>query len=267
MATFRFEGSVFRTLSRVGYATKGAVYCLMGLLALLAAAGQRGGQIGDKQRSVHTLQALPGGRVLLGIIAVGLTGYALLRIGQGVFDSEHKGHGAGGLVRRFGYVVNGLIYGGLIYYAGFSAWIGHVASDSRTQERTLTARVLNWPGGPWLITLIGGVIVGAGVYTGYQAYTSKFLSAIELHHVSNGSRTFVRRAGQAGYAARGAVMLIMGSFFIHAGKSARASYIGNAADALDLIAKMGPVVLGVVSLGLVAYGLYALLQAVYPVRH
>ena len=141
------SGRPFRFLSRVGYATKGIVYTLMGLLAAFAAAGQRGGQIGDKDRSVHSLQSLPGGRVLLGLIAIGLSAYALLRIGQGLLDTERKGDGAKGIVQRFGYVVNGLIYTGLIWSAGYSAWSGRAGKSAEAEQRTLTARVLLWPGG------------------------------------------------------------------------------------------------------------------------
>lgn len=255
-----------RWLAKVGFATKGIVYFLMGSLALLAAAGQRGGQIGDKQRSVHSLVALPGGRVLLAVIAIGLLAYVLVRVMQGLFDTEQKGTRFKGIARRIGYVVNGVLYLGLVAYASTSAFGGRVATDSRENERTWTARVLHWPGGVWLVMLVGVIIVIAGLVAMSQAYTGKFMETIELDDVGEKRYAFIRRAGQAGYLARGVVMVIIGSFFFHAGKTARAAAVGNAEDALDLLAKMGPLVLAAVAFGLASYGVFAMLQALYPVR-
>jgi len=253
-----------RWLTRVGFATKGFVYGLMGIFALLAALGQRGGQIGDKRHTVHVLQALPGGRVLLGLIAIGLGSYALLRIAQGVFDTQHEGRAVKGLVRRFGYVVNGLVYLGLIGYAAHGAIHGRVSA--RDPEQAWSVLVLRWPGGHWLLFFIGAVIIGAGFYALYQAATSKFMEAIELGSLGEKRRGFIRRMGMVGYGARGIVMIIVGSFFVHAGMAERAAYVGNAGDALGILANMGPVVLAIVAIGLATYGVYGFVQAIYPVR-
>ncbi len=255
-----------RWLSRIGFATKGFVYWLMGSLALLTALGQRGGQIGDKRRSVQILQAIPGGRVLLGLIAMGLTAYAFLRIAQGLFDTEHKGHAARGVVRRFGYIVNGVIYIGLIGYAAHGALTGQAGTSGRDAERSWSVAILAWRAGPWILVFIGAVTVGAGLYTFYQAATSKFLEAIELETLGRKRRALIRSVGMLGYTARGIVMIIVGAFFVHAGKTARAEDVGSSEDALGILAKMSPVVLATVALGLATYGVYAFLQSLYPVR-
>lgn len=255
-----------RWLWRLGLATKGLVYLLMGGLALLAALGQRGGQIGDKRRSMSTLQALPGGRLLLGAIAIGLLAYVLLRILQGLLDTERRGDDARGLVRRLGYVLNGLLYVGLVTYAAHGAWRGRGEGDAVLRERSLIDHLLRWPGGAWLILGGGAIILGAGLYTMQQAYSLRFLRTIDLDALGEKRRAFVRRSGQIGYGARGLVMAIIGGFFLHAGYTAHAADIGNAANALDLLATMGPVVLGSVSFGLASYGVFAILQSFYPAR-
>ena len=109
--------SGIRALARFGFAAKGTVYLLIGLLALLAATGQRGGQTADKKQAVQTLQGLPGGAVLLGLIAFGLLGYIVWRFTQAVVDTESKGSDAKGLGRRIGYVGSGLLYASLALYA------------------------------------------------------------------------------------------------------------------------------------------------------
>jgi hypothetical protein len=266
MSTQPLTGRRYRWLARLGFATKGIVYVLMGSLATLAALGQRGGQIGDKRRTVQTLQGLPGGRALLILVAVGLSGYALLRVLQGLLDTEARGRGPKGLVRRFGYVMNGLIYTGLIGYTAHAVLHRDAGESARESEQSWAMRALAWPGGALVLTLVGAVIISACVFTLYQAASGKFLEQIDVEALGVRRRAFALRAGQIGYGARAVVMGIVGGFFLHAGHTARASDVGSTEDALDLLRRMGPGVLGVVAAGLMAYGLYALMQSRYPVR-
>jgi hypothetical protein len=157
-----------RALARFGFAAKGTVYLLMGVLALLAATGQQGGQTADKKQAVLTLQSLPGGPVLLGLIAFGLLGYIVWRFTQAVVDTEGKGSDAKGLGRRIGYAGSGLLYASVAWYAAKLAMSNSADSGSNTQQ-TLTARVLDWPGGEWIIMLVGVAIIGGGIYQVYTA--------------------------------------------------------------------------------------------------
>ncbi|MBC6697305.1 DUF1206 domain-containing protein [Hymenobacter sp. BT190] len=253
-----------RALARFGFAAKGAVYLLMGVLALLAATGQQGGQTTDKKQAVLTLQSLPGGPVLLGLIAFGLLGYIVWRFTQAVVDTESKGSDAKGLGRRIGYAGSGLLYASLAWYAAKLAMNGSADAGSNTQQ-SLTARVLNWPGGEWIIILIGVAIIGSGLYQIYNAYSGSFHKHVNSSDIPAGQQNTVYRIGQLGYTARGVVMAIIGYFFVQAGRQHRAAAVGSTDEAFDLLASMGPVVLGIVALGLMAYGLYMLVQAKYPV--
>ncbi|WP_026351445.1 DUF1206 domain-containing protein [Hymenobacter aerophilus] len=253
-----------RTLARVGFAAKGVVYGLMGALALLAATGQQQGQTADKKEAVQTLQSLPGGPVLLGLIALGLLAYIVWRVVQAVRDTEDKGTDAAGIARRVGYAASGLLYASLAWYAAQLALSGS-ADSSGNARQTLTARVLDWPAGEWLIMLAGAATIGVGVYQLYQAYSGRFQKNIQSSDIPAGQQNTVYRLGQLGYTARGIVLGIIGYFFIQAGRQSRASAVGSTDEAFDLLASMGPLVLGVVALGLLAYGLYMLVQAKYPV--
>ena len=80
--------SGIKLMARLGFAAIGIVYVLMGALALLASSGQRAGAHPDKEEAVQHLQSLPGGRVLLGLVALGLLGYILWRFTQALRDTE-----------------------------------------------------------------------------------------------------------------------------------------------------------------------------------
>ncbi|WP_022825184.1 DUF1206 domain-containing protein [Hymenobacter norwichensis] len=253
-----------RALARFGFAAKGLVYLLMGLLALLAATGQRGGQTADKKQAVQTLQDLPGGPFLLGFIAFGLVGYIVWRFVQAVRDTENKGSDAKGLGRRIGYAGSGLLYASLAWFAAQLAWQGSADGGSNSQQ-TLTATVLGWPGGNWIIMAVGAAIIGGGIYQIIKAYSGSFHKHVNASDLPANQQNIVYRTGQIGYTARGIVMAIIGYFFVQAGRQSRASATGSTDEAFDLLATMGPVVLGIVALGLMAYGLYMLVQARYPV--
>ncbi len=97
-------------LARFGYLAYGVVYVLVGFLAVQAAIG--GGKTASQEGALSTVLRAPLGKVLLGLIVVGLLGYAMWRLIQGVRDPENEGKDARGIVKRADHVVNGLFHGG-----------------------------------------------------------------------------------------------------------------------------------------------------------
>lgn len=254
-----------KSLARLGFAAKGVVYVLLGLLALLAATGQRGGQTADKKQAVQTLQDLPGGPVLLALVAVGLLGYIVWRFTQAIRDTEGKGSGAKGVGRRLGYAGSGLLYASVAWYAAQLAWRGRADAGTADAQQTLTAKVLSWPGGEWLVMAVGLAVIGGGLYQLYRAYSGAFQKHVNASSLSAAQQRVVYRTGQVGYTARGVVMGLIGYFLVQAGRRSDPSQASDTEGAFDLLATMGPAVLGVVAVGLMAYGVYMLVQARYPV--
>ena len=67
-----------KLFARMGYASRGVVYLLVGGLAALAALGQ-GGQTEGSRGALESVLTAPFGKIMLGIIALGLVGYAMWR--------------------------------------------------------------------------------------------------------------------------------------------------------------------------------------------
>jgi hypothetical protein len=103
-------------LARLGYATEGAVYALIGLLAAGAAFGTGGRAIGQSG-AFEVVAENPFGSVLLGLIAVGFLGYALWRSVQAIADPDKEGTDVKALGKRVGYGVSALVYAGLAFSA------------------------------------------------------------------------------------------------------------------------------------------------------
>ncbi len=248
-------------LARLGYATEGAVYALIGLLAAGAAFGT-GGRATGQHGAFEVVAESPFGSVLLGLIAVGFLGYALWRSVQAIADPDKEGADVQALGKRVGYGVSAFVYAGLAFSA--VGLILGTASDGRSPDGW-TALLLSWPLGQLLVVSIGAAVVGVGLHELYQAYKAEFFEYLKLGEMGEKVRTWTERWGRLGIAARGIVFGVVGTFLIRAALEYDPQEARALGGALQTLAQqpLGPWLLGAVALGLVAYGLFMLSVARY----
>jgi hypothetical protein len=101
---------------RFGLISKGIVYCVLGLLAVMTALGLSR-EKASKKEAFQFIYEQPFGQFLLGIVILGLAGFVTLRVFQSVKDIDHHGDDAQGIATRFGYAISALIYCSLGVYA------------------------------------------------------------------------------------------------------------------------------------------------------
>ena len=255
-------------LARSGYAAKGVVYMVVGGLALAAALGRGGSSAPDQRGALRTILEGPFGQVLLGLVAVGLFGYALWRFVMAAQDTEGDGSDAKGVVKRTGYAVSGLVYAGLAVAAaglvlGSSGGGGGSGSGGSAQD--WTARLMAQPFGRWLVGIVGVIVIAVGLYQFYRAYSAKFREKLLLSRMSQTEETWATRVGRLGFAARGVVYAMIGWFLIQAALQSNPSQAGGLGQAFRELssAPYGPLLLGIVALGFIAYGVFALALARY----
>lgn len=252
-------------LARLGYAAKGVVYGIVGLLAAQAAFSA-GGRTTDTQGALGAIVTQPFGKVLLSLVAIGLIGYVVWRFVQAIKDPENKGTDAKGLVQRLGYAGNGLIYASLALSA-VKLVLGSGSGTNSNSTQDTTAQLLSQPFGQWLLGTIGAFIIGLGFYQFYKAFTAKFRKEMNLSRLSDSEKKWVTFIGRFGLAARGVVFCVIGFFLIQAARHSNASEARGLGEALQALEQQPyvPWVLGIVAVGLVAYGIYMIIQARY--RH
>lgn len=255
-----------RTLARFGFAAKGVVYCILGALSVMAATGLQGGRTADKQQVMQTIQDMPLGRWLLGLVAFGLAGYVVWRLVQAIRDTEGKGNDAKGIATRLGYAGSSVGYAALAYGAGKAAVQNTAAGAGGGNTRqSFIATLLAQDYGAWLVGAIGLTVIGIGVYQLVRAYSGSFAKHVNHSQLPAAQQQLVYRMGQLGYTARGVVWGILGYFLIQAARHANPAEAQDTEAAFDLLASMGRAPLLIVALGLVAYGLYMLVRAKYPI--
>lgn len=256
-------------LARFGYAAKGVVYLIVGVLAFQAAFNW-GGRITGSKGAFRTIENQPFGNVLLFLVGVGLLGYVVWRFVEAFRDPEHNDSGLSAFGRRFSYFISGLIYASLAIFAlrivfsssGGSSGGGGSGGGSTDQR---TASLLSQPFGQWLVGLIGVAIVAYGFYCFYKAYSTKFRRHLKIAQMSPKEQKWSTRIGRFGLTAKGIVSVIIGYFFIQAARTSDASQAGTTEGALQTIQQQpyGAWLMGLVALGLIAYGIHLEVQARY----
>lgn len=251
-------------LARFGYAAKGVVYIVVGILALQVAIGT-GGRTTGPEGALSTIARQPFGQVLLVLVAVGLFGYMLWRFVQAWVDPEGKGTDLQGIGQRLGYVISGFTYGSLAFAAARIVIGAASGGSSNQQQQGWTAQLMSMPFGRWLVALVGLAVIGVGIFQFYYGYKAKFRKHLKLYEMNEQEETVATRTGRFGYMARGVVFAIIGGFLIQAAWQFDPNEVGGIGKALSELAQQpyGPWLLGIVALGLVAYSIFAFMDARY----
>ena len=250
-------------LARLGLAARGVVYALIGLLAVQTAFGARSASRITDTRGVLQLVAQQS-RALLWLLAVGLFGYALWRVVEGIRDPEHRGRDAKGLAVRAGRVVSGLLHGGLAYAAVRIA-LGAGADRSPGGAQGWTADLMSKPFGRGLVAIAGLCVIGSGCAQIWKGWNEKFRRRLKLQEMSPGEQRLAIQSGKLGMMARGVVFLLSGWCLLQAALRFDPGQARGLGGALEALARQphGPWLLGLVALGLVAFGAHSLLLARY----
>lgn len=250
-------------LARLGFAAKGVVYLVLGLLTVQAALGI-GGKTTDQIGVLRSIGQQPFGRLLLGIMAIGFSGYALWQVVKVFCDPSYGRVNLRSLLLRGGSLISGLIYGGLaVTTVRLLSGLGSLSSEQRAEW--WTARLLFQPYGGWLVVLAGLVIIGLGLYQFYKVRRATFLGELRLETMHQSARQWATRSGRLGHAALGIVMLICGGFLIQAAIDFDPDEAGGVQQALQALAQhaYSSWLLVAVAAGLIAYGLFTFLLACY----
>lgn len=245
-------------LARMGYLAKGVVYAVVGVLALQVAFGQ-GGRMTDTHGALASLARESWGTLLLAVVAVGLLGYVLWRVVQAWMDPDGKGTGPKGLILRAAYLVSAGIHASLAM-AAFRLVLGERGGGKHgdSSMRSWTAMLLSEPFGQALVAIVGLVIAGMGVWQIYKAWSEKFRRKLRLDGLDAAQTAWTIRVCKGGIAARGAVFVMMGFFFLLAALHHNPKEARGLDGTLAVLAQQryGDVLLTVIAAGLVAYAVY-----------
>jgi hypothetical protein len=270
----RRHPSVIR-FARIGWAAKGIVYLLTGVLAFTIIADPFGSQNGSQSEGGNSDQADPSGavakiaqqpfgEVLLWVLAVGLFMYALWRIVTVILPADVTGDS---IIRRIGYIVSaatyvvlGLAAVSLARRPGSSDGQNSQSQDSQVTE--VTQSVMEWTGGRWLVGVAGVVVIGIGAYFFWKGVSGSFENQLEHRSVGPFSWSVIRMMGRIGWIGRAAMMALIGVFVTRAAYQFDPDEARGLDDSLRRVAdnSVGTILVVVVAVGLVSYGAYCVVS-------
>lgn len=253
-------------LARLGYAAVGVVYAVVGILSIAAAFGKRG-QTGDRHDAFQTILEQPFGKVLLGIVALGLVGYALWRYVAGINDSERRGSDAKGWAMRLGSIARGVMYT-VVAVEVIRMVIGSGGGRNHQTAQQGTATVMDKPFGRWLLAAAGLGVIAYGLWQVVNAWKAKLSKQLRLGPMQESMRRKIIGVSRFGIGARGVVFCVIGASLLFAAIRHNPNEARGTSGALQQLAEpAGGMLLAVIGLGLVAYGIYGFINARYRMIH
>jgi Domain of Unknown Function (DUF1206) len=244
-------------LARAGLAARGIIYILIGWVAVLVALGH-GSHEADQQGALALLAGKPYGSVSLWLLGIGFAAYALWRLSEVAYGVTGEGNGAGPRLKSLGRAV---VYAGFAYLT-FEILSGKQGSQAQKQQ-DVTAKVMQHPGGRWLVGIIGLIIVVIGLVLISEGLRRKFMKYLRTAQMSPRTRRLVRMLGTIGTIARGVVVALAGILVIDAAVTHSPSESRGIDKALLTLRNepFGPVLLGLAAVGLIVFGIYGLCEA------
>ncbi len=286
-----------RRFARAGIASRGVIYVVLAAMAVDIAVSRRAPADVNGHGALVDVGRLPGGRALLGLLGVGMAGYACWRALQALSRSSSVGGAsserlpmglwsprktkkesqrtqqraveAGSWVERVGFLASAAIYASLCWQA-FDLMVGSSGNGTSgggvsSHPQPLVGSVLRWPGGPGWVALgavaVGGGGIALGVWGCFHDYSRVFGSRRRHGAVL----TAARATGIAGEMARGSMLVLVSVYLLGAAVSDNPSRAKGLGSALGAFVRLpaGPPLLGLAAAGLLCFAGYSAIEALY----
>jgi hypothetical protein len=242
---------------RLGLAARGAMYAIIGVLAVVVATRHHA-SAPNRQGALEAVAHQPLGRLLVIGLAAGFLGYAAWRGWSAVF--------ADGLPKRLAHAGRALLYLAAFVTALPFARYGprhHSAGDK--EEVDVTNRVLHWPGGRAIVLAAGLAIVAAGLWQGYRGLSQRYRKKIKWREMAPAAQRTVPAVAVGGFTGRMLAFVSVGVLLVQAALHRRPQDAGGLDAALYrlLTHAYGPWLVAIIGAGVTLFGLYSFVEARY----
>lgn len=251
------DSPVFRTIARIGYVVLGIVHIVIGAIAVSVATGGAGEA--DQGGAMEKIRDTPAGVLLLWAIVLGLTALAVWQVAEAFLERNSDAKKKWGY--RVKYIGTAVAYLAIAFTALVYALGG--SSDSSQSSQSLSAQLMDSPGGLFVLILIGLIVLAIGIAFIVRGFTRAFEKRLDLP--AGAARKGVVTFGVVGYVAKGVAVAVTGALFVVAAFTHDPEAAGGLDGALHTLAglPLGSVILWVVAAGLIIYGVFCFARARY----
>ncbi len=244
--------------ARFGFASRGLLWLVVGLLALSVLLG--GDQQTDPGGALRAIVDKPFGEVLLIALVVGFLGYSTWRLLSAAVGHQDE-DGAHRSAHRVISFVDGLIH--LALAVSTVHFLARGGGEDQTASRT--AEVMAMTGGRAAVGLLGLVLVAVGVVLTVRAVRCDHRGNLERKRVPARLRRPAVAVGIAGLIGRGFVLALIGGFLAVAAYREDPAQAKGLDAALQALAEQtyGQAMLLITVAGMIAYALWSFVEAAY----
>ena len=263
----------FQRFARLGLGTRATIYAVLAYIAAEIALTDVAPAPASGSGALTEVRKQSAGRILLGLLAVGLVGYALWRVAQalsrdkqGVGDRQEGA--VGGVFKRAGWGASAVVYFFLCGQAASLAISSSGASSGggpSAHPQPLVATVLRWPGGPVWVGLVGTGFAIAGAALVIWGCLHDYSKVLETDRVGRSGFRAAQVSGVVGEAARGLLIVLVALYLLSAAiadNPSRAKSLSGALLSFDRLTA-GPPLLLMAAAGLACFAVYSVFEALY----
>ncbi|MFJ4642750.1 DUF1206 domain-containing protein [Streptomyces bobili] len=254
------ERKTLTAAGRAGFAARGVVYVLIGVLAVRIALGNgSGGGTADRQGALAQIAAQPFGKAMLWALVVGFGCMALWRGARAVLGKGPRRNAASRALDGG----RALFYATICWATAAYAAGGGQGSSGNAQSQDWTASALELPYGQVLVGAAGCLLIGIGAVLAVRAAMRRFLRQLDTGTMSHRTKQVVTALGVGGGVARGMVFAAAGIFIL----VAAIRFDPHEAKGVDATLRsftqtpVGPWLLVAVAIGLVLFGVFSFASA------
>lgn len=252
-------------IARMGFAAKGTIYLMIGLLAVTYAGGVTH-QVEDMAGTIEVVSQKPFGAIALLLLAFGLFNYGLWNAVQAAWDPERVGGNWVGNALRVIFGFSALLNLFLAYKTAGVAlgrgW-GGASGDEVVQSSTQQALVV--PGGRVLVLVAATVMAGIALSLVVRLVRGKYMNQLAAPDRAGASGALIKACAWYGFLAQAVVAGMIAWFLWRAGLTAESSEAGGFTKALATLfyQPAGRTMLATTGAGVMAQGLYIWLMVPY----
>ena len=241
-----------------GSISTGLIYLSIGVIAILSFLRLKDGGA-DESSLLAFLNDFFFGKILIGIIILGMAAFVFWRIFEAIKDPYLYGSKWKGVSRRIGIGLSS-IADAFIAFAAVRILlnIGNVEEDGEPREqRETVAGLLSEDWGQTLILALGVIIAVTALIQFWYGVTQGYRERLDIAHFNKEKKQLIHLFAWMGYAARGIILGIIGFFLLKAGYLEEPGHVVNTDKAFDFLGDhVGNLPFVLVAMGTICYGLF-----------
>ena len=249
-----------RALARTGYVSRSLVNFIIGLFAVLSGLGQSGET--DSKGALRLLLEQPFGKMLVGLLIVGMSGYVLWRLIQSLLDTDSDGWSLRGLSVRGARFAGAITFGVLTAYA--LSLLGVLPSGGSESSSDLADKIAAIVGTKPMLFIMLLVTSGIAIAHWRQAYSEGYAEHFDQDAAN---MKLVHPIAKAALCARGTVFAIISLLLFYRFMTVNPTETQppGLSEALDFVQQLpaGNLLLVLLGVGLLLFSAYSACEALW----